>query len=65
MRAFTEKKNTTLRPLLWGLLVLSAAGNAGTSFGGTSPALHIAFGVVTVACALALVVLRVRRSPRP
>lgn len=51
-----------LRPILWLLLVLSAAGNAGSSFGGVNVVLHAAFGIVTLLCAVALVVQHRRAS---
>ena len=59
----TERQGGILRPVLWVLLVLSAAGNAGASFGGVSVALHTAFGVVTLLCAAALIVQHVRTRP--
>jgi hypothetical protein len=45
-----------LRPALWLALLVSAAGNAAASSADIAPYLGIAFGVVTLACAAALVV---------
>jgi hypothetical protein len=56
----SRPRNGALRPVLWLLLVLSAAGNAGTSFGGMNLALHAACGAVTLGCAVALIVHHVR-----
>jgi hypothetical protein len=60
----TRPRRGALRPVLWLLLVLSAAGNAGASFGGMSVALHTAFGVVTLLCAAALIMHHVRGRRR-
>ncbi|WP_033290227.1 hypothetical protein [Amycolatopsis jejuensis] len=49
----TEPSNT--RPLLWGVLVLSAGGNAVTSALGLNVAVSIVFGVVTLAAGIALI----------
>ncbi|WP_406641604.1 hypothetical protein [Amycolatopsis sp. WGS_07] len=43
------------RPLLWGVLVLSAAANAVTSALGVNLVLSTVFGVVTLAAGIALV----------
>jgi membrane protein YdbS with pleckstrin-like domain len=51
----THRRGNAIRPVLWLLLIVSAAGNAGTSFAGTNVALHTAFGVVTLVCAIALI----------
>jgi hypothetical protein len=56
----TRRGGGAVRPVLWLVLVLSAAGNAGASFGGVNVALHIAFGVVTLLCAVALIAHHVR-----
>jgi hypothetical protein len=49
-----------LRPVLWLLLVLSAAGNAAASSGALNLALHAAFGVAALLCAAALTIQYVR-----
>lgn len=43
------------RPLLWGMLVLSAAANAVTSALGVNLLLSTVFGVVTLAAGIALI----------
>ncbi|WP_370939958.1 hypothetical protein [Amycolatopsis sp. cg13] len=43
------------RPLLWGVLVLSAAANAVTSALGVNLLLSTIFGVVTLAAGIALI----------
>ncbi|MFF7979824.1 hypothetical protein ACFZDK_11900 [Streptomyces sp. NPDC007901] len=48
------------RTLLWSLLVLSAAANMATSYGGVTPWVNVACGVVTLLSAGALVVRRLR-----
>ncbi|MFF7473526.1 hypothetical protein [Streptomyces sp. NPDC008092] len=48
------------RALLWSLLVLSAAANMATSYGGTDPWINVACGVVTLLSAGTLVVRRLR-----
>jgi hypothetical protein len=45
-----------LRPALWLVLIVSAAGNAAASSAGIAPYVGIALGVVTLACAAALAV---------
>lgn len=45
-----------LRPVLWLVLIVSAAANAVTSASGLNPLVGVAFGVVTIACVAALVV---------
>lgn len=52
-----------LRVVLWTLLVISVAGNSVTSLGGMNMWVSATFGVVTVACIVALVVhhMRTRR----
>ncbi|MGC9668449.1 hypothetical protein ACNTMW_18070 [Planosporangium sp. 12N6] len=45
-----------LRPALWLGLIVSAAGNAAASSADIGPYPGIAFGLVTLACAAALVV---------
>ena len=53
-----------LRPLLWVVLVLSAAANAVSSSIGANVFIGAAFGVVTLACAAGLVVHHYRhRNP--
>ncbi|GAA3971681.1 hypothetical protein FOF52_15180 [Thermobifida alba] len=49
-----------LRALLWAVLIISAVGNAVTSFGGFPLLVAPAFGLVTVACIMLLVVHHVR-----
>jgi hypothetical protein len=49
------------RPLLWLLLVISAAGNMVTSTTGVNVFVSAAFGVVTLACATALIVQHYRQ----
>jgi hypothetical protein len=51
----TRKTAGAVRPLLWLALVLCAAGNAVTSTTGPVP-VGIAFGLLTLACAAALIV---------
>ncbi|MER5792028.1 hypothetical protein [Streptomyces sp. NPDC001980] len=48
------------RALLWSLLVLSAAANMATSYGGVDPWINVACGVVTLLSAGTLVVRRLR-----
>ncbi|MEU9452690.1 hypothetical protein [Streptomyces sp. NPDC048277] len=48
------------RTLLWSLLVLSAAANMATSYGGVTPWANVACGVVTLLSAGTLVVRRLR-----
>jgi hypothetical protein len=45
-----------VRPVLWLLLVISAAGNVATSNIGLNMMIGIGFGLVTLACAAALIV---------
>jgi hypothetical protein len=47
---------TLLRPILWLLLVVSAAANAVASASGLTPLVGIGFGMVTLACVAALTV---------
>jgi hypothetical protein len=49
-------RSGALRPVLWLLLVISAACNMVTSTAGVTPAVSIAFGVVALSCIVALVV---------
>ncbi|KIF75702.1 hypothetical protein QR77_21015 [Streptomyces sp. 150FB] len=49
-----------VRPLLWVLLVISAAGNMVASYGAAGTSVHLACGVVTALCVVALVTLRLR-----
>ena len=53
-----------LRPLLWVVLVLSAAANAVASSIGANVVIGAAFGVVTLASATALVVHHYRNRAR-
>ncbi|MFD4502766.1 hypothetical protein [Streptomyces sp. NPDC058457] len=48
------------RTLLWSLLVLSAAADMATSYGGTDPWINVACGVVTLLSAGILAVRRLR-----
>jgi hypothetical protein len=48
--------NSMLRPVLWLVLFLSAAANAAVSSIGANPLAGVGFGVVTLACAVTLVV---------
>jgi hypothetical protein len=50
-----DTRNGLLRPVLWLVLVLSAAANAVTNIG-ISPLVGIGFGLVTLGCATALIV---------
>ncbi|WP_327000445.1 hypothetical protein OHA72_35665 [Dactylosporangium sp. NBC_01737] len=50
-----------LRPVLWLLLILSAAANATVNTAGGNALLGVGFGLVTLACAAALVVHHYRR----
>jgi hypothetical protein len=45
-----------LRPVLWLLLVISAAANAATSNAGLNVMIGIGFGLVALACGAALIV---------
>ncbi|HEV7963580.1 MAG TPA: hypothetical protein VGP57_13655 [Actinoplanes sp.] len=49
-------RNGLLRPVLWLVLVLSAAANAVTSTIGINPLVGIGFGLVTLGCATTLIV---------
>jgi hypothetical protein len=53
-----------LRPVLWLVLILSAAADATTSAVGASPFASVGFGVITLASAIALVVHHYRRRGR-
>jgi hypothetical protein len=50
------ERRGSLRPVLWLLLVISAAGNVATSNIGLNMMIGIGFGLVTMACAAALIV---------
>ncbi|MFB9840161.1 hypothetical protein [Actinoallomurus acaciae] len=50
-----------VRPVLWLLLVVSAAGNVVTSTTGVNVFVGAAFGVATLACGAALIVQHYRR----
>lgn len=54
-------RNGLLRPVLWLVLVLSAAANAVTSNIGISPLVGIGFGLVTLGCATTLIVHHYQR----
>jgi hypothetical protein len=52
-----------LRPVLWLVLVVSAAANTASSTADLTPLVGVGFGVVTLACVVALVVHHYRHSP--
>lgn len=52
----TSRRQGLLRPVLWLVLILSAAANATTSTTDLNPLVGIAFGVVTLACVVTLIV---------
>jgi hypothetical protein len=54
--ANAESRRGPLRPVLWVVLVLSAVANAISSSVGVNPFVGGAFGLVTLACATALIV---------
>ena len=45
-----------LRPVLWVVLIVSAAANAVTSSAGLNPFVGAGFGVITLACVTTLIV---------
>ena len=49
------RRNTALSSLLWVVLTITAIGNATTSAMGVNPVISVTFGVVTLACGVALV----------
>ena len=49
-------EQSLLRPVLWIVLVLSAAANAAMSSIGANPLAGAGFGLITLACAVTLVV---------
>lgn len=51
---------TTLRTLLWAVLVVSAVGNSLTSLGGGAILVHIALGIVSAASIAGLIADRLR-----
>ena len=51
-----ETPGGVLRPVLWLLLIVSAAANATVSAAGANVLAGIGFGLITLACATALVV---------
>jgi hypothetical protein len=53
-----------LRPVLWLVLIVSAAANATASMTGVHPLVGIGSGVITLACAAALVVHHYRHRTR-
>ncbi|MEV4640622.1 hypothetical protein AB0J80_25090 [Actinoplanes sp. NPDC049548] len=59
-----KERTTVTRPLLWLVLVLSAAANAVASSTGANVFIGAGFGVVTLACAVALVAHHYRRRAR-
>ena len=62
--ADAPERRGMLRPVLWLVLVLSAATNATMSGIGANPFVGAAFGMVTLACATALVVNHYRHRRR-
>jgi hypothetical protein len=50
------ERRRSLRPVLWLLLVISAAANMATSNAGLNMMIGIGFGLVTLACGAALIV---------
>ncbi|BCJ49401.1 hypothetical protein Asp14428_08760 [Actinoplanes sp. NBRC 14428] len=59
-----QERTGALRPLLWLVLVVSAAANAVASTSGDNIFLGAAFGLVTLACATGLVVHHYRGRTR-
>ena len=53
-----------LRPVLWALLIVSAAANATVNTTGGNAFLGVGLGLVTLACAAALVVHHYRHRTR-
>lgn len=51
-----------LRPVLWLVLILSAAANAAASAAGANALASVGFGLITLGCAAALVVHHYRRQ---
>ncbi|MGI5182573.1 hypothetical protein ACQEVZ_40595 [Dactylosporangium sp. CA-152071] len=62
--ADAPERRGMLRPVLWLVLVLSAATNATMSGIGANPFVGAVFGLVTLACATALVVHHYRHRAR-
>ena len=62
--AVPKKPGGVLRPLLWLVLFVSAAANAVLSTAGDNLWISSAFGVVTVLCAVALIVHHRRNRAR-
>jgi hypothetical protein len=60
----TETRRGMLRPLLWAVLVVSAAANATSSTVGAHPIVGVGFGLITLACAAVLVVHHYRHRAR-
>jgi hypothetical protein len=58
----SNHENTALRPLLWVVLILSAAANAVTSSLGAPLPISVTLGVIALAAAAALVVQHRRRA---
>ena len=53
-----------LRPVLWLVLIISAAANATVSAAGANVLAGIGFGLITLACAVTLVVHHYRHRSR-
>jgi hypothetical protein len=62
--ARASARGAAVRPLLWLLLVISAAANVVTSSIGINIFIGAGFGLLTLACATALVVDHYRRRRR-
>ncbi|MGI5228162.1 hypothetical protein [Actinoallomurus sp. CA-142502] len=56
-----NERGGIVRPVLWLLLVVSAAGNMVTSTTGVNVFVGVAFGVATLACGAALIIQHYRR----
>jgi hypothetical protein len=59
-----EAAGSTVRPVLWLLLVVSAAGNGVVSTSGDNVPVGVALGLVALACATALGVHHYRHRSR-
>lgn len=59
-----DDRGGILRPALWLLLILSAAANATASTVGANTLAGVGFGLITLACTVALVVHHYRHRAR-
>ena len=59
-----DDRGGMLRPVLWLLLILSAAANATVSAVGANALAGVGFGLITLACTVALVVHHYRHRAR-